>query len=219
MEALLGILASDPTLYAMKILNPTINCQAGDVRQLPVITSLLDHEELAECVRDNIRIAKEDWDSFRQVGISDGIRLCAEGRLEDALTRWRTVIQLRREQMRKNEERIDELVRSAYGLEYRSEHNQVTLCSEDDERDVQSLVSYLVGCVFGRYSPDIDGLCARADGAKSTPGLLSVKELANRVLQLVGQLYGEEYVQENVMFLSGKFGRERDSRLKGFAVI
>lgn len=215
MEALLGILASDSTLYAMKILNPTINCQAGDVRQLPVITSLLDHEELAECVWDNIRIAREDWDSFETSWDFRRHPLCAEGRLEDALARWRTVIQLRREQMRKNEERIDEIVRSAYGLEYRSEHNQVTLCSENDERDVQSLVSYLVGCVFGRYSPDMDGLCARADGAKSAPGLLSAKELANRVLQLVGQLYGEEYVQENLMFLSGKLGRGQEQPAEG----
>lgn len=47
----------------MKILNPTINFQAGNIASVPVAPSIINNEKVNNFVKDCISISKQDWDA------------------------------------------------------------------------------------------------------------------------------------------------------------
>ncbi len=59
---LLAFLASKVSGCMLKMLNPTMNCQAGNIKSLPII---FEREGEAERIAaENIELSKQDWDSF-----------------------------------------------------------------------------------------------------------------------------------------------------------
>ena len=64
MNAICAFLNSSVVYHILKILNPTINFQAGNIASLPVEKKIFENKELVEITENNIEISKEDWDSF-----------------------------------------------------------------------------------------------------------------------------------------------------------
>ena len=60
---ILGFMASEVALNYLKMTNPTINFQAGDVKKLPVVINEDKIDEVNKIVDANCKISKEDWDS------------------------------------------------------------------------------------------------------------------------------------------------------------
>ena len=61
---ILGLLNSTITRTILAFLSPTLNCQTGDVRQIPTIPSSgILERRVVELVETNISISKQDWDS------------------------------------------------------------------------------------------------------------------------------------------------------------
>lgn len=61
----LGLLCSKPVDYTLKIVNPTINVQAIDIAQIPLIKKNDKNDEVVvNKVKENINISIADWDSF-----------------------------------------------------------------------------------------------------------------------------------------------------------
>ena len=48
----------------LKVVNPTINIQAIDVAQIPVIKETEKNDLIIRLVQSNIENSKSDWDSF-----------------------------------------------------------------------------------------------------------------------------------------------------------
>lgn len=61
---ILGFLASEVAFNCLKLTNPTINFQAGDIRKLPFIYEKKFEEKINQIVQDNIQLSQKDWDSF-----------------------------------------------------------------------------------------------------------------------------------------------------------
>lgn len=61
---LLGFLASDVAFSCLKLTNPTINFQAGDVRKLPLIYDEHSLDETNKMSQKNITLSRKDWDSY-----------------------------------------------------------------------------------------------------------------------------------------------------------
>lgn len=61
---LLGFLSSDVAFNCLKLTNPTINFQAGDVRKLPLVYDESYLEIISQKVRESIDISKQDWDFY-----------------------------------------------------------------------------------------------------------------------------------------------------------
>lgn len=66
------------------------------------------------------------------------------------------------EQLKANEEELNKIFIELYGLQdeldYHVDDKEVSVSLADRERDIKSLISYAVGCMFGRYSLDEEGL-------------------------------------------------------------
>ncbi len=60
----LGFLNSSVSLNVLDLLNPTLNFQAGDIGRLPLIEDLDHKETISKIVKDNVKYASNDWDSF-----------------------------------------------------------------------------------------------------------------------------------------------------------
>jgi hypothetical protein len=85
---------------------------------------------------------------------------------------WLAATERRFQQLKVNEEKLNRLFIDLYGLQDELapevEDKDVTVRRADLGRDIRSLISYAVGCMFGRYSLDVDGLAyAAANGTKA----------------------------------------------------
>lgn len=82
--------------------------------------------------------------------------------LAECYTCWENECNERFNQLRANEEELNRIFIDIYGLQDELtpevEDKDVTVRKADLQRDIKSLVSYAVGCMFGRYSLDEEGL-------------------------------------------------------------
>ena len=146
------------------LLNPTLSLQVKDVKNTPLI---ICEKELAvvekltfSCVSD----CKADWDAFETSW--DFTRHPLLGRsvatVAEAFAAWEAECDERFARLKANEEELNRIFIDIYGLadELTPEvdDKDVTVRKADLVRDVKSLISYAVGCMFGRYSLFVDGL-------------------------------------------------------------
>ncbi|MEG0284801.1 MAG: hypothetical protein RR494_01990 [Vagococcus sp.] len=82
--------------------------------------------------------------------------------IKDKFEAWEKEAQERFDQLKANEEELNKIFIDLYGLndelDYHVEDKDVSVSRADRERDIKSLISYAVGCMFGRYSLDEEGL-------------------------------------------------------------
>ncbi len=159
----LSFLSSKVASYYLKFLSPTLHNNTGDVLKIPVQGSESGHTNTSRIAADCIDISKSDWDFFET---SWGFRhhpLIRTGHSIDVIfNEWKQECDTRFEQLKANEEELNRIFIDIYGLQDELipevEDKDVTVRKADLGRDVRSLISYAVGCMFGRYSLDVDGL-------------------------------------------------------------
>ncbi len=61
---LLGLCNSPIALEALAVLAPTINFQAGDIANIPIVVDELQVAAVENAVENNVDISKQDWDAF-----------------------------------------------------------------------------------------------------------------------------------------------------------
>ncbi|MBU3210062.1 BREX-1 system adenine-specific DNA-methyltransferase PglX [Clostridium algidicarnis] len=166
LEYILALMNSKVAYEILKMIAPTINFQVGDIKEIPIIFSNDDSitSSVINLSRENIKISKFEWDSFENSWDFKCNPLVKnkENRLEDAFQYWENNQCLSFENMKRNEEEINKKLISIYELskELTSdiEDKYITIRKADRERDIKSFISYAVGCMFGRYSIDAEGL-------------------------------------------------------------
>lgn len=196
---LLGFLCSKLPAYFLQILNPTMNVQAGDMGELPVLFSSRYEEEISRLSRECVALSKADWDSFE---LSWEFRrhplVGQESRLSEAFARWEREAGERFDRVRANEQRINERFLELYGLaEALSPEvapEAVTVRRADRGREARSLVSYIVGCLFGRYE--------QAGFTPLPTPLLPLSDLPREIERFLAVAYGTETLEENLQFLA-----------------
>ncbi len=159
----------------ISIINPTITMPVGDIAKLPLIIEKDRLEEVNGIVRKTIAISKEDWDSFetswdfsRHPLIScltknqNQFDNPSNIALLDCYKLWETECDERFTQLKSNEEELNRIFIDIYGLQEELTpevaEKDITVRKADLQREVKSLISYAVGCMFGRYSLDVEGL-------------------------------------------------------------
>ncbi len=170
-------------------INPTLNFQIGNFNQLPYAIHLWELPRIPNNVGELIHSHKTDWDSYETSWDFQTLPLLDEDAradtLETAYARLRARWQAMTDDMRRLEEENNRIFIEAYGLQDELTPdvplNEITLtCNPayryggdrtDEEREallradtVKELVSYAVGCMFGRYSLDTPGLVLANQG-------------------------------------------------------
>lgn len=158
----LGFCNSVIATEMIKLLAPTMNCQVGDIARLPILHSLSKEQEVNDLVTENINLAKEDFDSFEiswDFTTHPFIKYkTSTGKLLDAYLQWEKVANSRFNKVKENEEKLNEIFLDIYnvkdGFKSEVEEKDVTIYKAEKVRDVKSFLSYVVGCVLGRYNLD-----------------------------------------------------------------
>ena len=213
-EYILACLNSKPAQYLLNIMNPTINCSSGVLGIFPVGTCAEKAKTIESLSKENVTVSKADWNQFENswnftthplVSMSKGLWDAtstaatmdyygylpeASCPLEICYLLWQGQCKERFEKLKANEEELNRIFIDIYGLQNELtpevEEKDVTVRKADLQRDIKSLLSYAVGCMFGRYSIYKDGLLfagepyslqAFADKLNDRPGTIFADEL------------------------------------------
>jgi hypothetical protein len=227
----------------LKIVNPTLNFQSGNIAVLPILETKIYEIKLrvGEIIEETVAIARADWDSFET---SWDFRtfplLCQDLKaptVEQSFLKWQTHCQANVRRMRELETENNRLFIEAYGLqgELSSEvsEEQITLARADREADIRRLVSYAMGCVMGRYSLDRPGLVYAESGNRKfdllqyqtfpadADGIVPVTEIewfaddaANRFIEFIGKAWPAERCEENLRFIAEALGASRNEETR-----
>ncbi len=170
---LTGLLNGKVAQYYLSLVNESLNYTTGNVASIPFIYS--QETVINKLVEKNIEISRSDWNEFetswdfkrhpllsvipRNSALFDDTDNID---LAECYTCWENECNDRFNQLKANEEELNRIFIGIYGLQDELtpevEDKDVTVRKADLQRDIKSLISYAVGCMFGRYSLNEEGL-------------------------------------------------------------
>ena len=245
---ILALLNSKITATALSILSPTLDFHEGPMLKVPVVIS--NNDTVSNISAENVEMSKRDWDSFetswdfqyhpllllpREKADAECTQF-AKSRMEKLgslawhYKRWAEECQDRFNTLKANEEELNRIFIDIYGLQDELtpeiEDMDVTVRLADRERDVKSLISYLIGVVMGRYSLDVPGLAYAGgewDSSKyrtyqpDDDGIVPIYRgigmedgLTSQLLSLLKLIYGEDSYRQNIDFIAESIGRNNN---------
>ena len=240
----LGYLNSPIVSTILEILSPTLDCNPGTVSRLPY-KNCIDKSIITDKVKNCIELSKADWDAFetswdfqrhpllqyavftpQMIAKEEANGYLTMNGIADAYRHWEQVCNERFNQLKANEEELNHIFIDIYGLQDELtpevEGKDVTVRKADLGRDIRSFISYAVGCMFGRYSLDVDGL-AYAGGewdvskyasfAADKDNIIPIcddeyfeDDIVGLFVGFVKTVYGAETLDENLKFIADALG-------------
>lgn len=203
---ILGLLCSKVGNIYVNLLNPTMNIQPGTIGDLPYKEA---DQSTKNLVKRSIQLAKQDWDSYETSYDFNKIPLLLldndSGNLEDGCSDVISNNQNNHNHLKKLEELINAKYIDLYSfsdLDPRENDDDVSIVLKNVLSVIKELLSYFIGCVFGRYSLNEPGL-AYAGGDWNESAYTSFKPNQDNLILLTDRDY---------------FGDDRDiiNRLKEF---
>ncbi|MFW2171460.1 BREX-1 system adenine-specific DNA-methyltransferase PglX [Acinetobacter baumannii] len=221
-----GFLNSNVAFHFIKVLNPTLNFNSGDIARLPFVDGI--PKEKSSFVYSLKEIAKEDWDSFETSWdfAQNPIIRTQQSNLEQAFNTWQQQNSAAVAEMKRLEEENNKLFIDAYGLQDELTPDvpdaQITLTRANREKDSQRLVSYALGCMMGRYSLDEPGLIYAHAGNQNfdasryqkfpadADGIIPLTEMywfdkdeaSYRVKEFLTAVWGKDTLDANMLWLA-----------------
>ena len=189
LDYLLGLYNSPVIQCFLQMVSPTLDYHEGPLGKTPVL--IKKNEQINQLVEENVKSSKTDWDSFENSwDFKKHPLLRNVSTISEAFNQWQAECDERFNQLKTNEEELNRIFIDIYGLQDELtpevEDKDVTVRKADLQRDIKSLLSYAVGCMFGRYSTYKDGLLfagepyslqAFVDKMNERPGTISAEEL------------------------------------------
>ena len=228
----LGIINSNVANYYLGILNPTLNILVGDIISLPV--KIQREDTIINLVDNNISLSKSDWDSFETSWDFKVHPLVKNhvNRISEAYKLWDEECEDRFNTLKSNEEELNKIFIDIYGLQDELtpevEDKDVTVRKADLTRDIKSFISYAVGCMFGRYSLDTEGLAYAGGEWKASKYKTYIPDkddiipitdeeyfeddIVTRFIEFIKVVYGEETLEENLQFIAEALGGSGNAR-------
>ena len=247
---LLGLLNTKFVAEVAALIAPTINFSNGVAGDIPVLFDNLNRPKIEALAQENVKISQADWDSYETSWDFQRHPLIRSvSRLTDAYAAWKDECEQRFLQLKTNEEELNRIFIVIYGLQDELTPDvadkDVTVHRVFDTKDdvpqsmqgsnyvrtkrdeIVSLLSYAVGCMFGRYSVDVDGLAYAGgdwdEGKYKTflpdrDGILPITDeeyleddIISRLCDWLKAAYGADTLEENLDFIAGALGGKGNS--------
>ena len=212
--------------YILSFWAATMDFKPGNIAVFPYI-DCPDKSRINALAVENVRISRNDWDSFETSWDFQHHPLLRNvPTIAEAFTRWQAECNERFNQLKANEEELNRIFIDIYGLQEdltpEVEDKDVTVRKADLGRDIRSFISYAVGCMFGRYSLDVDGL-AYAGGewdnskyasfAADKDNIIPIcddeyfeDDIVGLFVKFVKTVYGADTLDENLKFIADALG-------------
>ena len=240
--AVLGYLNSSISTFFLEALSPTLDFNGGTVGKLPLPVEVSEDARFVASVQECVSIARTDWDNFEtswdfrdQPLLRPGLKGAT---LEASWRNWEAQSTVAIRRMQELETENNRLFIAAYGLdgELHPEvpEEQITLARAEARRDMAAFLSYAVGCMMGRYSPDHPGLILANAGdtlreflekvgksltevtfAPDEDGIIPVHDgewfeddIVARTREFLRVTFGDATFGENLRFINDAIGKE-----------
>ena len=225
----LGLLNSNQTQLFLDIINPTLNYGAGSMSQVPIIFDNSKANIIDSIVKENIFITKKDWDDYeiswnfkKHPLISFDIN-----KLKNNFKIWTKIKQNDFNNLKLNEIKLNKIFSKIYGINLNCDvkDDSISVNNVNYTSDIKSFISYAVGCMFGRYSLDNEGLQFAGgefnidnyhkfipDDDNIIPVLDSEyfeDDIVNRFVEFVKICFGEETLEENLDFIANALAKNK----------
>lgn len=225
LKYIIGFLNSKLCQLYLSLLNESLNYNQGDIAKLPIIFEKVDL--VVAKVVTSIDIVKKDWDSFEiSWDFQHHPLLRKVPTIAEAFIQWQAECDDRFNQLKANEEELNRIFIDIYGLQDELtpevEDKDVTVRKADLGRDIRSFISYAVGCMFGRYSLDVDGLVYAggewdnnmyASFAADKDNIIPIcddeyfeDDIVGLFVEFVKTVYGADTLDENLKFIADALG-------------
>ena len=227
---ILAILNSQVINSFLHILNPTINFQLQDISNIPLpYISEEDENILINISKECVKLSKKDWDSFE---ISwDFKRHPLLGYHNDMIglsfNNWENDCNNIYGKLELLEKELNKKIYLLYGIDnYNINNLSITVRKADKLRDIKSFISYAVGCMFGRYSLDEEGLIyAGGEWDKSkyrtfipdndniipiadNNDIFYSDDIVGKFIKFVEITFGKDTLRENLDYIAETLGRK-----------
>lgn len=236
-----GFLNSKVLGVFLKLFSATHNLTSGSICRVPIF--MIDDEEINKLVDTCITIAKDYSESLESSDSFMSLKFIDSASIEELCERCKCYWNNRFMTLHDNEMLLNEKYIMIYGLGNELDSNisldEVTILQrgeisiEDnkivwhDDVIIKQFISYLVGCLMGRYSVDKPGLIIASQGQKVTDldllahtieidddGIIPVimeedffaDDLTQRIETAVKKLFGERNFYENKKFIKTALG-------------
>ncbi len=214
--------------------NPTFNTNVRDITTQPIIwESEEEIEKVNEHVLKCIEICKDEWDSFEtssDFALNPLVQLKKKS-IAEAEEQWIDICKKRNADLEKNEIWINDFFTNIYGLsdsKMNKEVNIARLYMADPQNDIKALISYSVGCMFGRYSLDMPGIAfagGRWEESKynlfkpDVDAIIPIcddeyfnDDIVSRFIEFIEIAFGKEMIEDNLQYIADVLGGKGNSR-------
>lgn len=228
---IIGFLNSKIAQYFLSMYNEGLNYNQGDIANLPLVIE--SERKINSITCSNILLSQADWDSFETSwDFKRHPLLRGLSSVQSSYAAWEAEASERFYQLKANEEELNRIFIDIYGLQDELTpgvaEKDVTVRKADLGRDIRSLISYAVGCMFGRYSLDVEEL-AYAGGEwdaskyRSFPAdkdnIIPIcddeyfeDDIVGRFVEFIRVAYGADTLEENLRFIADALGGKGSAR-------
>lgn len=226
----LGYMNSSVCRYFSKVLSPGISIVSGDIEKLP-FRELQEPSKLIKLVQECIDICRSDWDEREtswDFKIHPYVQIYRNNpgiTVSEVADRYSEYKRNQMDLLYNHEKIINEIFIEDYGLqdevssEIEEKDNSIKMRNQDEM--VKSLLSYIVGCIFGRYSIKQKSIYIAGDKFEKTfedymdeDNIIPITQeeyfeddIVNNICDMIRIIFGENNYEDNLLYIS--------SRLKG----
>ena len=241
LEIVVGLMNSVVAQHYLSLVNESLNYTSGNVASVPYALSENDIEYIKESVEQCISISKSDWDSFEVswdftrhplISVISKNHMLFDDiddiDLVDCFACWENECDERFERLKHNEEQLNKIFIDKYGLQNELipevEEKYVTVRKANLSRDIKSLISFAVGCMFGRYSLNEMGLAyagGEFDSSKYTAfaadddAIIPITDeeyfdddIVTRFVEFIRTVYGNKSLESNLDYIAKALGNK-----------
>lgn len=231
----LGLLNSKFTTKVLEIINPTLSFQTGNLAKVPFKVG--ETERVDNLSQTNVQISKKDWDSRETSWdfVANPLLAQHQDSLKEAYQLWQEDVTKDFFQLHANEEELNRIFIDIYGLQEELTPEvalkDITILQDElkaadlealetafragesvnlpIQQDVviSQLLSYMVGCMLGRYRLDCGGLHI----AHPNP---TEEELANYSVENYATTFQMQIDDDAIIPLLGSAGAFPDDAVK-----
>ena len=230
---ILGLMNTSIVSNMLLVLSPTLDYHEGPMSRVPIIISNQYKNRVEKIVKENIEMCKKDWDSFeiswdfkQHPLVKYSVRT-----IKDAFDIWTRECEVRYISLKNNEEELNRIFTDIYGLNgevsVEVDEKDVSVHRADLQREIKGLISYAVGCMFGRYSVNEGGLTQigktilnddcfidKDNCIPITDEEYFLDDIVGKFCEWLKLVYGEDTLEDNLKYIAnalgnkGKTGRE-----------
>ena len=225
---IIAMLNSNISEKFVQVLSPTIDLHEGPLGRIPFLLNKELFSDITDISKKSIELCKLDWDENETSwDFNKNYLLTYEGNtLEERFNQHSVFKNDMFNLLKDNEIKLNKMFCEIYNLDFDCdvEDKFISISKTNYENDIKSFISYAVGCMFGRYSLDNEGLQFAGgnfnintyhifvpDDDNIIPVLDTeyfTDDIVGRFIDFVKVCFGEENLEKNLDFIAGALNKK-----------